>query len=332
MADQLETPNPSPSGSSEPIGRSLDGFRGVNPRFEELDEENIVPEGSEAAGQETEAEVDHSAEAQGATSEEAPETGSGDQLDDEVKALQKRLLESDKDRTRRAQEVQFLKGKLTELDPYTRLGLAIEQHPGAYEAVQKVLSGEQLTPAEKKSVSDTAEASGLSAKQLMAQVSRMMQSEREAIRKDVRDTLAAHEYAVREFEKLSARARKELPNFDALQEHPGFLGWVGTMQAAIKNGTQLVPEGVDENFYALKLAHDAMIASNPEYIELVRKVGVKQGKESVAKKMAAAGPGSASRGSTSTKTGSVDQGAKDRLGMLRAWHGNNSARRLPGAR
>lgn len=322
MASQLD---PSPTGSSDrPLGTTLDGMRGTNPAFGNLDAQNEV--GPETNTQGSEAQEDSTVE----EPVEAASEGSGepepvDELDVEVKKLQERLLASDRDRTRKSQEVSFLKGKLTELDSYTRLGIAIQENPKAYAAVQKVMAGGELTAADEKAVAGAATGQGMTPAKFMADV-------RKQVREEVQNSLSSHTYATREFAKLETRAKKELAHFDQLSEHPSFLGWVRATHQAIDEGSQLVPEGEDKNFFALKLAHDVMITSNPDYVEMVRKVGVKQGKESVAKKLAAAGPGTSSRGSTDSKAGKMTPDQNDRVNMLRAWHGNNTARRLPGAR
>jgi hypothetical protein len=293
-----------------------------------MDESNDVgPEAVSSQGSEASSGEDQTVQAPvEATSEgEAVEAEPVDTLDVEVRKLQERLIASDKDRTRRAQEVQFLKGKLTELDTYTRLGIAIQENPKAYAAVQKVMAGQDLTAGEEKAVAGAATQQGMTPAKFMTDVRRQ-------VREEVQNSLASHTYATREFAKLESRAKKELPHFDQLSEHPSFLGWVRATHQAIDEGSQIVPDGEDKNFYALKLAHDVMITSNPDYVEMVRKVGVKQGKESVAKKLAAAGPGATSRGSTESKTGKMTADQSDRVNMLRAWHGNNTARRLPSAR
>jgi len=104
------------------------------------------------------------------------------------------------------------------------------------------------------------------------------------------------------------------------------------MNMAIDNGTLLVPEGEDPNYFAMAKAHDVMIATNPDYIKAIHSAGVAKGKKSTAKKLAAAGPTGSSRGSTQAKSGELSQDQKDRVGMLQAYLKGGTGRRLPGAR
>lgn len=252
--------------------------------------------------------------------------------DDDVASLQKRLIDTDKERTRKSQESQFLKTRLTELDPYIKLGIEVAKNPKALALVQKVLSGQDLSPAEtaaaSKAMGDAAAAgvkAGLTPEQFLERVNQTVDSA-------VQRKLDLHTATSRKAQKLEARAAKELPHFDSLQEHPGFLGMVDAFHTAIANGTEVVPEGEDEHFHALKMAHDVMIASNPAYIKAVKALGVEEGKKSVAKKLAAAGPGGgASRGDAKVDESKISQAEKDRLGMIRAWV-RGGGKRLPSAR
>lgn len=324
LADNLGDPTPSPSGSSEGTARPLSHLRGINPAFGVLDEENEVQE-SEAPAPAAE---EQSEEVSGrSTSEEKTSDGAGEgSLDADVVALQKRLIDSDKTRAKVVQERAQLRNKLVELDPFIKLGISVTKNPRAYQAVQKILSGQDITEAEAGSVDRAAASQGMSPQRLLAEVNRLVQE-------GVSTQLNAHTAATRSWTKLENRARKELVHFDALQEHPDYLAHVDLVQEGIDRGTFEVPDGEDRNFFALSKAHDLLVASKPDYIEAVRKLGVEQGKTSVAKKLAAAGPNGASRGSANaggeTKLSSDEQG---RINMIRAWTGASSKHRLPSAR
>ena len=294
-----------PSGNSESEGTSLDGMRGVSPGFHAADalnavEEPSAPDAPDALKQmlegDTPAEEDGSEEA-------SPTDGDGQQqaqlseseVDDDVAALQERLLVSDKDRTRRAQESAFLKGKLGELDPYIQLGIAVKENPQLSAYVDQVLKGEPVTQAQQKAGDQASKSMGMTPEVFLDTVVKQVSQK---VTKDVQQTMDANTTAARQWDKIDTRARKELKHYDQLQQHPAYLGWVSAMNQAIDNGTLLVPDGENPNYHAIAKAHDVMIATNPEYITAVHDAGVTKGKKSNAKKMAGAGPTGSSRGST----------------------------------
>lgn len=346
VVKENQDPDPSqeskPSGSSEEPGQSLEGMRGVNPAFAELDSKNAVEDPSdpnEPDVLEQVLEEGGKPAAEEGTQEEGVEPTDGDgesqagsakqEVDDDVAALQGRLLESDKDRTRRAQESAFLKTKLTELDPYIQTGIAVRDNPELHAYVERILAGEPVTPTQQVAAAKGAKAQGLTPEQflntIVAQVT-------EKVTNGIQRTMDSNSAASRQFNKIDTKARKELKHYDKIQQHPAYMGTVSAVNVAIDNGSMLVPEGEDPNYFALKEAHDIMIARNPEYISAVHDAGVKKGKASNAKKMAGAGPSGASRGSTQVKSQDMSQEQKDRVGILQAYLKGGTGRRLPGAR
>lgn len=348
MANEVNdqgNPDPSsaskPTGSSDGQGTSLDGMRGVNPAFGEMDDQNAVegPSASDAPdalgqmlGTDTPAEEDD-----GQEETDGPTDGDGQpqaqlseaEVDDDVAALQGRLLASDKDRTKRAQEAAFMKGKLTELDPFIQLGIAVRENPQLNAYVDAVLQGQEPTGGQAKEAGKVAKAAGMTPDQFLQTVVQQVTSN---VTQQVQQTLQSDAAASRQFGKIDKRAREELKHYDALQQHPAFLGWVSSMNMAIDNGTLLVPDGEDPNYHAIAKAHDVMIATNPDYIKAVHSAGVKKGKASTAKKLAGAAVSGSSRGSTQVKPGELTQDQKDRVGMLQAYLKGGTGRRLPGAR
>lgn len=343
-----ETNQPDPQDSSKPAsasssgeGQSLDSMRGVNPAFLEMDDQNAVEDSTlddapDALEQMLSADNPTEEDDDVVEDVDDPADGGDDQelvdaeVDDDVAALQERLLESDKDRTKRAQESAYLKGKLSELDPFIQVGIAVRENPQLSAYVDAVLSGRQPTQKEQAAGDKAASKAGMSPEEFLAAVEQRVSAR---VSQQVQQTLDSQAAASRHWDKIDTRARKELKHYDAVQKHPAFLGWVSAMNQSIDNGTLLVPEGEDPNYFAIAKAHDVMIATNPDYIKAVHSAGVKKGKKSVAKKLAGAGPGaSASRGSTAPTGKKLTQDEKDRVSMLRAFLKGGTGRRLPGAR
>lgn len=316
LAEALSQDDPSPSHSgSSSEGRSLDTMRRGNPRFDE-DEQNAV-EAEAAEPNDTEDQA-----AEGSERSPSDETSEqSDKLGDDVVALQKRLVLGDKARAKMAQENAFIKTKIQELDPYIKVGMAVLGNKRAAQAVQKIMAGEDPTKAEGEALANVAEKQGIDPGQLLLNV-----------RQTVQDELSRHTMARRQWEKLEKRASKELPHFTDISDHPEYLAYVSIVHDAIDSQTLEVPEGEDRQFFALQKAHDIMVASKPEYIEAVRKLGEKQGRESTAKKLAAAGPSGSSRGSTDAKGRKLSTEEEDRLAIVKAFHGRSGNRRLPSAR
>lgn len=345
MAKEVNQENPDlsqeskPSGSTESQGTSLDGMRGINSAFGALDDQNAVEDPSDPEAPDALEQVlgtDTPAE-EGDQEVVEPTDGDGQQqaqlseaeVDDDVSALQERLLVSDKDRTKRAQEAAFLKGKLGELDPYIQLGISVADNPQLHAYVDRVLKGEPVTPAQQKAGDKAAKSAGMTPETFLDTVVNKVSDK---VTQNVQQTMDSNAAASRQFNKIDSRARKELKHYDQLQQHPAFLGWVSSMNLAIDNGTLLVPDGENPNYYAIAKAHDVMIATNPDYIKAVHQAGVKKGKTSTAKKIAGAGPTGSSRGSTQVEGKDLSQDQKDRVGMLQAYLKGGTGRRLPGAR
>lgn len=315
-------------------------MRGVNQAFLTGDEKNEVEESSTSDESNALGQLlgDDKPAEEGASTEEADPADGDDQgqaplveqeVDGDVAALQERLLASDKDRTKRAQESAFMKGKLQELDPYIQLGINVKENPELHALVNRVLAGEPITQGQAAAGKKAAKAAGMTPETFLATV---VDQVSQKVTQNVQSTLQSDAAASRQFGKIDARARKELEHYDAVQQHPAFLGFVNAINMAIDNGSMLVPEGEDANYYGLAKAHDMMIATNPDYIKAVHSAGVKKGKKSTAKKLAAAGPTGSSRGSTQVKSGELSQDQKDRVGMLQAYLKGGTGRRLPGAR
>ena len=341
MAKEVSQENPDlsqgskPTGSSESQGTPLDGMRGVSSAFTTLDAQNAIeepsaPEAPDALEQVLEG--DTPAE-EGGQEEADPTDGDGQQqaleseseVDDDVAALQERLLASDKDRTKRAQEAAFLKGKLGELDQFIQLGISVADNPELHAYVNRTLKGEPTTVAQQKAGAAAVKKSGMTPEVFMNNIVQQVSQK-------VTQDLDANAAAARQFNKMDARAHKELKHYDAVQKHHKFLGILSAMNMAVDNGTLLVPEGEDPNYYAMAQTHDVIIASEPDYIKAVHEAGVKKGKKSTAKKMAGAGPTGSSRGSTQVEGKDLSQDQKDRVGMLQAYLKGGTGRRLPGAR
>ena len=344
MPKETRDPNPQDSSPqaarSEGEGQSLEGMRGVNPAFLDMDDQNAVeepstpdaPDAGELVGLEDNSavEVEDQEEVDEPTDEGDQQELVESEVDDDVAALQERLLASDKDRTKRAQENALIKNRLNELDPYIQLGIAVRENPQLNAYVHAVLKGEQPTAGQQKAADKAGKAAGMTPDQFLQTVVQQVSAN---VTQQVQQTLQSDAAAARQFDKIDKRARKELKHYDALQQHPAFLGWVSSMNLAIDNGTLLVPEGEDPNYHAIAKAHDVMIATNPDYIKAVHNAGVKKGKKSVAKKMAGAGPQGSSRGSTKVKGDrELTQDEKDRVSMLQAYLKGGTGRRLPGAR
>ena len=329
MSDQNQNPTPSqsqqPTDSSEGEGIGLNS--GLPAWFIAGDGQNRVePDAGTSEGQNEGG--DQLAEgAEGRTEGDGSGNGAATEGGDDVEALRARLVQADQDRTRRAQEAAFLKGRLQELDPYARLGVAISQDPKLMSYVEKVMRGEEPTAGEGKAVSQAAGKAGISPDQFIDAIV-------DAVDQRVSARMGSQAAAERRFAQIETKARKELEHYEVLQRNPAFVGYVKAMNVAIDNGSLEVPSGEDPNYFAIKEAHDLMIAKNPDYIKAVHNAGVEKGKKSVADKIAGAGPNGTSRGSVPDNQSSakLDEGDKDRLNMVQAWLRGSSGRRLPSAR
>ena len=326
MAEETNQPDPTQSSKasgpgSEEEGTSLEGLRGANPAIVDSDDANNSPTLEQMIGTEPPAE-------EGETPTEDGNQKVAKEVDGDIADLQGRLLASDKDRTRRAQETALIKNRLAELGPSIDLGIQVQNNPQLLALVERVLKGEPITQAQEKAGNKAAKDAGMTPETFLQTVTNQVSQQ---VTANVQDMLQRDAAASRQFKNIEAQAQKELPHFDAVQKHPGFLGYVQAVNHAIDSGSELVPEGVDKSYHALHKAHDMLIASNPDYIKAVHAAGVKKGKKSLASKMEGAGPQGASRGSTQAQSNELTQDEKDRIGMLQAYRGK-ATRRLPGAR
>ena len=325
--ENLAEPN-SPLEPSE--GASLDSLRGRgkhNVFMDTSDFENEIleapaenkQEAREVANAEEEKGDKAPAAEEGAAEEGTPLTDDqAVEVDSAIDELQKKLFASDSDRSKLRQDMAEQKKKIGELGPIIDLGYAISQDPALLQAVRQRLAGGTKT--EQKGA-----AAPTNSPEFMNALRGMM-------REEIGTAIGTHVEANRKLNTYDARAKKELPNFDLISKHPAYLEHLTVWNNLVRNGNADVPaEFVDDpEYYSMKQAYTTMLQSNPDYQAAAQKAATKTAKANLEKKALAASIGSGSKtANVGEQKMTVEE--KDRVGMIRAFRGVGSSRRIPSA-
>ena len=334
QTETLEKPD-SPTEPSE--GAGLDEMRGRgkhNVFMETSDFENAILDApaenkqevreaanaeEEKVGDEGDAPATEEPAGDGATPTDEPV------VDVAIDELQKKLFSSDADRAQLRQNVAETKKRVADLAPLIELGHAISQDPELLAAVRNRLAGGTKTQ-------QKAAGAPIASAQFQNQLRSMM-------REEIGSAIGIHVEANRKLNTYDARAKKELPNFDLISQHPDFLThltlWNDLVQKGMKGeeGGATVPaeHTADPEFYAMKQAYTTMLQSNPDYQKAAGKALTKTAQANLEKKALAASIGSGSK-TANVGERKLTQDEDDRVGMIKAFRGIGRSRRIPGAR
>lgn len=314
--DAVESSQSRESDNSESTSLADLFRRGPGAQFASLFEE----EGGEGAGEEG---AQKGEQTEGAAADAAPaEDKSESEPDQALEELKRQLALTDAEKAKLAQEAQFLKKSVAEIDPLVQLGIAVQRNPELLAYVRDYLQGGGQAQAKGKGG-----APRLTPAQFMGEL-------RSMVREEMSGLMDAHSGAQRELNEVDSRARKELENFDVLSKHPTFMGWVNVFDNAIEERLVELPQGENRTFFAMKKAYETLLASNPDYVKAVRDLGKAEGKASTAKKLAASTLGAAGKSAADATGGKakLTEDERDRLNMLGGYLRAGGARRLPSAR
>jgi hypothetical protein len=316
---------------SEPSS-GLNLGRGLPPEFWERDDpENAVgPEASdegEAPAQEVKPEETLAVE--DPPKEEEGEVTAAPKLDEDLADLQRKYVESETERLRRQEEQSLMQEQLQELQPLLDLGAAVRNNPALYKEVVAKLKGEApevKAPTQKQ-------AAKMTPGQFMDEiVQRVAQAIVPQITEQVSRSNTEQRAAERKFNKIDAKAHKEIDNFDVISKHPKFLKYVQFYSSALMDkNSPWNPGKEDPQFWAVRQAADAVMKDNPDYIKALTNAEVKKAALKGEKKAAASAIGSPSK-TVPQKKRELTQDETDRLSMVQTRMKRSSMRRLPSAR